>query len=314
MAKKRSVVFLYRRAQEFRGSKLMRCDQLKEIAEMHLGERYSFHVRRLPAPRNEAMQLKMARDLEGCILVLLKSAALALLPGPLHEFRRRAAGICLDYVDASLSIMPDVPIDVHVSASIAGKRALETELARKSVSNPADKVHLVHHHADPRIAWSDRSGSATLSACYVGEVANTFIPAGIRAEVEVVDTGQEGFADSAITSLQSSNFHYGIRPEQRAKDSISFKPFTKGFNAAAAGANILVRRTEGDAVAILGDDYPFFCDAMTEQDIVDEFRHAQSLVGGAVWNHGLELMKQAREVSKPAAVARDLASLLERFD
>jgi hypothetical protein len=185
MARKRSVVFLFRRAQEFRGSKLMRCDQLREIAQTHLAERYDFQVRRLPAPRNEALQLKIARDLDGCILILLKSAALALLPGSLAEFRRRAAGICIDYVDASISIMPDVPIDMHISASIAGKNALEMELARKSVSNPAEKVHLIHHHADPRITWSDRSDSARITACYVGEASNTIIPDAISNEQAV---------------------------------------------------------------------------------------------------------------------------------
>ena len=54
--------------------------------------------------------------------------------------------------------------------------------------------------------------------------------------------------------LRHCNVHYAVR-NRRPIDG--FKPFLKGFTAAQCHANIIVPKTEGDAIYYLGSDYPY---------------------------------------------------------
>lgn len=104
-----------------------------------------------------------------------------------------------------------------------------------------------------------------------------------------------------------------MRPGSQTAHGIErgYKPFTKGFTAAACNANILVNRDVDDAVEMLGSDYPFLTDP-TPESITETFRLAQDSYGGPIWRDALNRMEVMRATVEPTALARQLAEIVNR--
>ena len=109
--------------------------------------------------------------------------------------------------------------------------------------------------------------------------------------------------------------HYAVRgPTARpAVENRIAKPFTKGFNAAAVGANVLVNRQVDDAEFYLGNDYPFLINGLDQNSLREGVEKAQDLYRSPDWQRGLDIMKDVRERCSARAIAQELDDVLSTF-
>ena len=91
----------------------------------------------------------------------------------------------------------------------------------------------------------------------------------------------------------------------------SFKPFTKGFNAAAVGAHILVNRQVDDSIDWPGADYPFLIDDCSVETIATAIDAAESLFGTQHWNDALAPIEALRQAVHPEKITHQLEQILE---
>ena len=68
------------------------------------------------------------------------------------------------------------------------------------------------------------------------------------------------------------------------------KPQTKIAIAAKCKANIIVNRTSGAVVELLGESYPYMCD-FTVESLLDTIKRAKEEYGTSRWKEGLEIME-----------------------
>lgn len=310
----RRVVFLHRAGHIRTGAKIMRCDQLSEMARARLGDRFTFTVQPLPRPKQERKQMKLAQALEGAIVIFLKRADLVLTAEAFAALKTRARALCIDYVDGDHRAPPPGPIDVAIAASLAGRDYLEDRVLGADWPAPQPALRLLHHHPDPRIPPRRQEQETRLRLAYFGARDNTVIPPNSAVDVacptyDPATLGQEFFG-----AMAEANMHYAVRPGQKRGSRLEFKPFTKGFNAAAAGAAVLVNRQENDAEALLGEDYPFLLPDSSHETIAAGIERAHASFGGADWALALELMEPLRRISSPDAVVEALASIVGELE
>lgn len=86
--------------------------------------------------------------------------------------------------------------------------------------------------------------------------------------------------------------HYSVR-EPNTSEAL-FKPATKVFTAAAVNANIITMR-DPDALAFLGEDYPYYVDKFDANDVFRVIKKASEEFEDEEWYRGLEIMKSVRE-------------------
>ena len=311
MVSKGRVVFLHRAAHARSGSKIMRCDQLSSIAQTHLDSRFEFEVACLPRPDQASETREVIAGLSGAIVILLKRAHATLTPDQVSLLRDTARFVMIDYVDAGID-KPAMDIaDLHIAASEDGARGLKRVADRLSPGRDIE-VALVPHHADPRIRWRDRRADTEIKIGYFGLPDHAVIPPESAACVHSPDYGNGENIDEVIASMSDVNVHYAIRPPKQVRNS--WKPFTKGINAAAAGANVLVHRGVDDAISLLGEDYPYLIDDASEAAIRDGIARVQSAAGSAEWLLGLDRMAGLRARLTPSRIAQDLSAALDRAD
>lgn len=303
---RRRVVFAYRQAHASAGSKIMRCDQLAQIARTRLGERFAFETLALPPPRRSRRIRAAIESAEGAIVILLKRADLALDPSQAADLSRAACGVCVDYVDAPLGDGLAEIADMHIAAS---KAAFSKLRARAS---SADAVRLVTHHADPRIVWRKDFGEGRFRLCYFGDERHFTPPPALTDSIERAAFARRDDAATALGALRRASMHYAVRaydPVEAARRLVA-KPFTKGFNAAAANANILINRDAPEIEGYLDDDYPFLIESAHPVHIAEGVRRARDAFGGRDWRDGLERMAAIRAECAPERVAAQLSAVL----
>ena len=309
------VVFICRRRLWRAGSKIMRCDQLAEIGRRNLGERYRFSVRALPRMVTDDARRDFAESLAGRIVVLLKGTGAMLGENGMQMLRAASRGLAIDYVDGHAGECFSPHADLHIAASHAGEAILRRVLARKgSVDGQAGVAHLTHHH-DPRLEGMMPRRQDTLRAAYLGHARNVHIPGEISHRIQRIVIGRGGDMPAAFDRLCDFNLHYTIRPPGLAgtPDGDVAKPFTKGFVAAALGANVLVTRDTDDAELYLGRGYPFLVDDTAPATIATALDRAEGLYDTPGWHEASERMRYLREMSSPRHVARELDVILSRL-
>ncbi|HEY0781638.1 MAG TPA: hypothetical protein VGE98_04220, partial [Thermoanaerobaculia bacterium] len=82
-------------------------------------------------------------------------------------------------------------------------------------------------------------------------------------------------------------------------------------STAACAANLVTSR-DVSTVELLGDDYPFYCEA-TEAGLLAGIETARQAFGGADWRRGLERMREVRERTKIERIARDYLDYFASF-
>jgi hypothetical protein len=73
-----------------------------------------------------------------------------------------------------------------------------------------------------------------------------------------------------------------------------FKPFTKGFIAAHCSSAILVGKDDAEATAILGSDYPFFCDRSDGKKVREAIGRMADGFENAEWRKALSILAKVR--------------------
>ena len=305
---KRKIVFLHRAAHQKSGSKLMRCDQLCALAKRTLGDRFEFEVVCFPGRGRDRKQGLTIESLRGAVVILLKRVHAVLERDKLEMLKDCADKIMLDYVDAEVDATAIQLADFHIATSKPAADKLKSDIL-KIDEEARPKIVVLTHHSDPRIRYRNRGNDDTLSACYLGLPKNTVLPPEIETELLVPSLAGEQEFVSALKYTEYCNLHYCIRPKSaRWRNN---KPFTKGFNAAAAGANVLVDRQNKEAEYFLGKDYPFFIAEPTKEQILEGYKLVKESVGTSDWKFALDTMDELRHRSSPVTVVNELGQILD---
>jgi hypothetical protein len=241
------------------------------------------------------------------ILFLTKGAIQCLNESSLSRLKERNNRLVFDPVD---SLIPEKKIK-FADAVIAASKAALTDYAMRYGT---DLVYLVDHHSDPRVQRvSSQKSRDRLRIGYFGEFVNTIITPAIKLQVDfiLVDTSQQN--EAWFNKTGAYNMHYCLRNNE-AITAGTYKPFTKGINAAHIGANVLVHRSQTDAVRWLGEDYPYLIKSpLSEATILTEIEHVRKTFGKNEWRNALEVMEQIRHQSSSKAICAQLENILRNL-
>lgn len=296
------------------GGKLMRVDQLSDLASKYLpDDQYQVSTAFVPRDRFVSQTRKFIKACEGAVVIFHKSAAANAGPQTRKAIRKVAAGICVDHLDIVVDPLERGFFDVHITASRAGEAELTQQLSNLSPVAGTQVRHL-RHHSDPRLKLLSTEKLTQFTPGYFGLPDNTDGYAHFPEDTLIPDY-EPADIDSFLTMLPKSNFHLCTRRpfQKRSHGILATKPFTKGFNAAAVGANVLVNRQVHDAIHYLGDDYPFMLDDSSPECFAEGLNHARDAYGTTKWQTGLDRMRDMGARVAPAEVARELKQIVDLF-
>lgn len=283
------------------GSCYMRADQLIELMAPYVSDKA---VIRSAEIGPSLPLIGGARSLcqQSHVVILTKHAAERISADVVADLRRTGSIVGVDHVDSDFSKIDGKPFDFHISATQAGKAEMEERFRNQPVFR-------LDHHADPRIrqVHTDFPG---LSAVYLGKPANCRLPPGLSSEVTMLRAVTNPQMEVALRTLSAFNFHYAMRSVESGEGHI-YKPFTKGFNSAAAGANILVGRDTDDATHFLGSDYPYLVSGNDDKSIYDTYNRAKDGFNSPEWHRGLDAIRALRDSVSPRAIAEQFMYILQ---
>lgn len=268
LKKKKSVVFIYADRYKFSGSTIMRGEQLSKILAKQFSNEY------------RVVYESLAFRPKDSFIFLTKGAVTDITIDQITELKNNGNIVVLDPVDN--------PVDLSKAEAthgvIAASKAAHAEYLSKSL-----KSFLVNHHVDPRLIKGENSKANTFKAGYFGELINTIQSDKISEFVDFVhiDTGKQ--TNDWFAKPIQYNMHYAVR----SNNTEAPKPFLKGFTAAACGANIIIQRSQKEAVNWLGEDYPYLLSEDSgEQEIIDMLTYARDTYDTEVWNNAQATMQQ----------------------
>jgi hypothetical protein len=305
--RKPRVRFVYLRRSRRTGSTVMRCFQLCDLVRRHLGSHFDFGVVELPRFRDASAEMRWVNSQpSGVTYIFVKKAIDGLSRESLLQLHAAANAICLDYVDRSSDDWIDSGVDLHLACSVTGLERLQEAIRAGRISGATS---LLLHHADPRLAALSHRHQhlPRMQAVYFGSLDNGFLPPDIARRLTVLQATNNAAFKASVRRLVDFNLHYCVRGRQPR----AAKPFTKGFTAAACGANVVVSATVDDALHFLDTDYPYLVPSDDEADVLAVLDHAARTYGTAEWRRGLAAMEAIRHRIAPARLAQDCAEILQ---
>lgn len=301
--RKRRIIFAYRRRNRNNGSTRIRVHQLSEMLRARHGDTYEIETAPILPKRFQEEHDRFLEHARGAVVIALQGALVPMGRARVEALHKTAA-LCLDYIDF-VPADEDMPLyHVHMLASFAGMQRVATRLKRLGHAGPA--VMNVTHHADPRLP--EARPRAEFGLCYLGNPSKMTPPADADAVDILTYDDQAGF-EAAIARLATYPMHYAVR-RKSVHPEVS-KPFTKGFTAAAMGANVLVDAGTDDAVHYLGPDYPYLIPSRAPDHIAEGLARAKDDFGGPDWARGLEAIGYVRELSTPRHIVGELRAAIE---
>ena len=286
------LIWIYRDKLGAAASTLMRGHQLADVAKHRLEGKVEIDIvseTRLGEQRDSILMLTKG---------FLKHATL----DEIAQLKLRGNIICADYVDDPEREELHESIDVYIAASIR-------QYIHYSDAYPDKVVHLVSHHADPRLAGI-RGPDDYCNIGYFGEIVNARYAAELQGRIDFCLVNTKFAETSWIARLGHCNVHYAVR-NRRPIDG--FKPFLKGFTAAHCHANIIVPKTESDAIYYLGSDYPYLLEDESLGSVLAMVERVKASFGGEEWRRGLEIMESVRRRSSPEQIGSEIEALLSRY-
>lgn len=308
------IIFVYSKNKMHWGSTTMRAHQLARIVSPHISSFHSIILTSLPSSRIPWLQYYWAiRQKPGDIFIFTKYSASMVLPETLEILKNNKCFSCYDYVDTDLRTMPSIGFDIHIAASHSAFRKLNSIQNEKNKSNKIStgKVMLLMHNGDERLYnLRGQTNKDNFNMTYLGSRATTFIPQKLEKELTYLEASSEKTMQAAIPLLGSFNFHYCVRnSSNNIKEAVICKPFTKGFNAALLGANLVTQRNTDDAVDLLGSDYPYFVDSNDEDEIINKIYHIKSSFMSNEWNIAQERVLNMKSLISPEALTLQLLQI-----
>ena len=311
---KLKIVFVTRPRQRQMGGKRMRVDQLSKILRTHLpNRRYEISTARVPRLTEASSVKNFLNACKDAVVVFHKSSVVNLDAETQGQLKAVAAGICVDHLDVVVAPLEQGFVDIHITASQKGIAEMKAGLEQLR-PGPQTLVRHLRHHADPRLKNSSASDLQTVVPGYFGAANHVAdwadLPSdAIAPEYDPTDIG------AFLEKMALSNLHFCVRDTKvRSRSGIqATKPFTKGFNAAAVNANVLVNRQVHDAIYYLGSDYPFMIDNHSSSAVNEGLQHARDSFGTSEWALGLERMADMAAQVAPEMVAKEFAEIVDTF-
>jgi hypothetical protein len=314
-----SVKFVYSKTKLHWGSTTMRAHQLANLVRPHLAPHCDVSLSPMPSSRLPWMQYLWAQAQKaGSILIFTKYAASKVLPDTLGILRKNNCCTCFDYVDSDLNLMRPTGFDIHLAASYAAMTQL-IHIQKASQGTNAEifgQVMLLLHNADERLyqGMVPQPKANQLDMVYLGSRATVFLTPAIESNLTYLDASSDLAMRHSLASLKKFNFHYCVRLAEEKALGLVCKPFTKGFNAALLGSNLMVHRNTDDAQHFLGSDYPYFIESTTEAAVMEMVAHARESYGSNEWDMALERMTAMRDKVSPGALAQQILFIMKFFD
>ena len=283
----KSVTFLVHPEDKYLGSSVLRADQLCKIcSSLFADEDYRFSV---------SYEFRKIREqlvvLSKSFLVKASSEDLRLL----HLNRNFLAADWLDY-----KIRDD--ISSILDAFISSSRAQNLYFKQKFLTTP---VVNITHHVDLRIP-DVRCLDDKLRIGYFGNYSNARFYDLFESSIDLINAWDAN--DSTwIAKLNNYNCHYIVR---KSNSWDGLKPFTKGFIAAHCGAVVIADRDDAEAVAYVGEDYPFLFTINTREDFCLVLGTMRKAFKSSAWYVALKKMEILREATSPFALKAELRNLL----
>ena len=289
----------------------MRAHQLCNMARSILGDRYDFSLTGMPGPDIPGLQRAwVAAQPRGAIYFVTKAATRGLAVDNARRLQARAGGVCFDHVDSDPNKIARTGADIHLCASYAQFDAL-TRLAAADPTLTGTPMLLLHT-CDERLFGFAPVDLPELRVVYFGNPVNAHTPEHVGARLDVVDASSVDRMARTIDRLHDYNLHYCVRPPQSQGANLQ-KPFTKGFTAAAVGANVIVNRQTDDAIAFLGDDYPYLTDGLDTGEILATLDKATRDFGGADWQRARAVMDSVAARVSPLAICGQIEAIINEL-
>jgi len=307
------VRFVFRRSARTLGSIQMRAFQMCRLAQAHLGQRHNFDTIGIPRFETHEDEMNWINSRrKGTVFVFIKGAIDVLSDEGRAALAERSAGIVVDYVDQRLSKMVPKDVDVHISASYAGLRAMQDKLRQ----NPEihGEAHLLLHNVDERLYDMKARSANDLRTLYFGSPALTRITDRIAPHVDVFDASNAPAMEENHRKIEDYNMHYCVRETVDDRGGEPFyKPFTKGFTAAVCGANVVTHADVDDALEFLGGEYPYLARSNSEEDVLEQLIKARATFGKKEWNKANRIMSGVAQRISPTNIALQLDMALSQF-
>ncbi len=284
----KDIVFLSHQAALHFGSSTIRAEQMASLVRPSLEQR-GIRVRFTTDPQ-----------IRNALIILNKGF---LLNAPLEDLASlKAQGniIIADYIDAKPNLKQIEMVDGLMACSLAQESWFREHA-------PTTPVFHVTHNVDSSLpTWQPPNDH--LRPGYFGALLN----AAHREELAgIVDFFESSPSDRRwMTSMSAYNCHYAIRKQQSWD---GFKPFMKGFIAARQQSPIIVAASDNEALAYLGDDYPYIVRGNAVENVKAVLDQAKADFGCPIWNNSLEAMARIRERSTDDFIANEFLSLASYY-
>ena len=288
--KMRDIVFVYSEKFKHSGSTIMR------------GEQLSGFIQNSILVENRKISYEPLQSYKNKILFLTKGILKEISLENLNRLKKDGNILLFDYVDDKPSLEQLEYVDVLIASSISGYMDYKSRFSNIC-------VEYLTHHVDPRVENMSVLKKAP-KVGYFGELSNTIHSDLITEYVDFchIDTSKKN--NDWLNSLSNYNIHYAIR---RRRGIDGHKPFLKGFTAAHMDSNIIIQKSQVDALYYLGYDYPYLLNTDVESEIISHLEYVYDSYGSKEWLDGLERMKIVKERSSYKWVQNEFKQIIEKI-
>ena len=288
------VTFLYSDAHPNEGGTQTRAKALSALIASHFPELY--HVSCVGNPRGVRDQ----------IVIVNQRAIWDNTVEALSDLRKRNIAVIGDWMDAPVEKEKAELFDAHMAFSF-------TQMLGLNHAYPEIPAYHVTHHVNadiPRVP----PPTDKLRTGYFGSLRNTTLPSSLSGAVSLIDVWAKT-GTRWVDRFQDYNCHWIVRMDPvtdgHKKRYGGWKPFIKGFTAAACGSVVIVTRDDLNAAHYLGDDYPFYAESLAAADLEMAWARVASAFGGHDWRMAQEIMRQVAARSSDAQVCSEFKAMLD---
>ncbi len=274
----RDIVFVIERAQQRAGSAHLRGRQLATL----FGQVAADYGRKVRVAFSD-------EPITDAVAIVNKSALMPKSQSVVTRLKDAGCTVLVDFVDRRVTTADGDAADGFLAVSALQYRHLRATWPDKPV------IHIPHHvdlDIGPVACQWDQFACA-----YFGNLDNAahldaVREAGLVTAIETLTANKNNWH----AQLPAYNLHYAFRP--RALWGAGFKPFTKGFTAAHAGAIVVVADDDDEATELLGTDYPFRIPATADATTTIHHLHAmRDSFGSNAWRTARLRMRRLRTIS-----------------
>lgn len=288
------VTFLFSQDHPNEGGTLTRAKALSALVASNFPDRYDVSCVGDPsAVRDQVVIVNQRAIWDNSVQVL-------------SDLRKRNIAVIGDWMDAPVEKEKAELFDAHMAFSF-------TQMLGLNEAYPGIPAYHVTHHVNADIPRcpppTDR-----LRTAYFGSLRNTTLPSSLSAAVSLINVWSKT-ETRWVDRFQHYNCHWIVRAapvaEGHKRRYGGWKPFIKGFTAAACGAVVIVTRDDINAAHYLGDDYPFYADSLAATDLEMAWAKVASAFAGSDWRMAQDIMRQVAARSSDSQVCSEFKVMLD---